>query len=267
MLKQAYPLIVALILANLISISVAMRNTTEYSQYIIKLPDNVPTCPEDDNINECIQDALNFIIRSTRNGFPELNIRPIDPLMVSKLNVHFSNNLIRGKASVRNVTVTGLSQSAVRKIHYQRNAKDIKVHLHYQGPIIQIAGQYKADVTLNNAKFLARGQFNISMIDFDAKSEHIGVLYERDGHLFLKWTKIHVEPTLGDMKIYATGLVPEPALNNALLEIINSNWRILYRSVVTSTQSTWEPIIKNYYNEFLSHLPFDALITNLKLIT
>uniref|UniRef100_A0A1I8PYJ1 Uncharacterized protein n=1 Tax=Stomoxys calcitrans TaxID=35570 RepID=A0A1I8PYJ1_STOCA len=265
MWKKSCSFIFITLLVSLFNISVAMSETTESPEYVTKLSSNVPSCPEDNNVNECIQNAFNFMLRSTSTGLPELNIPPIDPVMVNKLNFQFSNNLIRGKAAVRHVRLTGLSKSAVRNIQYQRNGKDIKINVHYQVPLIEITGQYRAEVLVNNAKLSSKGVFNVSLINVESKSEHYAELYEKDGHRFLKLTKINLDPTLGDMKIHATGLVPEPALNDALLDIINSNWRIVYKSVVSSTSSTWEPIVLNYSNEFFSHLPFDVLITNAKL--
>lgn len=103
------------------------------------------------------------MLRNTKNGFPELNIQAIDPFVVNKLNVQFSNNLIRGKAAIRNVKAYGLSKSTVRKIQYQRKDKNVKLNVHYQLPLLELTGQYRAEVFINNAKFSSKGEFNISL--------------------------------------------------------------------------------------------------------
>ncbi|XP_061398832.1 uncharacterized protein LOC133334534, partial [Musca vetustissima] len=226
--------------------------------------DGIPSCPEDNSIDDCIRNAFNYMIHTSIKGVPDLNIPPIDPMRINKLNVQFSNNLIRGKAAIRNITVAGISKSEFKRVHYERKGKDVKLNVHFQLPLLKLTGKYRAEVVINNARFSSKGLFNISLIDIDSKSEHYAQLYERDGHTFMTLNSVDVEPTLGDMKIYATGLVPDPALNAALLEIVNSQWRIIYRSAVVSTRSTWLPILLNYTNNFFSHLPFDLLVTNHK---
>uniref|UniRef100_A0A1I8MAM8 Hemolymph juvenile hormone binding protein (JHBP) n=1 Tax=Musca domestica TaxID=7370 RepID=A0A1I8MAM8_MUSDO len=233
-------------------------------QLITELPDSIPTCPEDSSVDKCITDAFNYMTRSSVKGVPELNIPPIDPVRINKLNIQFSNNLIRGKAAIRNITATGISKGVFERVHYERKGKDIKLDVKFHLPLLKVTGKYRAEVVINNAKFSSKGLFDISLIELRSNAEHLAKLYERDGHTFLEMTSVDVEPTLGDMKIYASGLVPEPALNAALLEIVNSQWRTIYRSAVLSTRPSWLPIVVNYTNNFFSHLPFDLLITNRK---
>ena len=38
-------------------------------------------------------------------------------------------------------------------------------------------------------------------------------LYERDGKKYARALNFNIEPTLGDMRFYATGLVPDPLLS------------------------------------------------------
>lgn len=51
------------------------------------------------------------------------------------------------------------------------------------------------------------------LADLVLSSESEGELYERDGHTYLRLTKFNFEPEIGDMQIYASNLVPDPALS------------------------------------------------------
>lgn len=55
-------------------------------------------------------------------------------------------------------------------------------------------------------------------------SESEGELYERDGHTYLRLTKFNFEPEIGDMQIYASNLVPDPALSEYEYNIKRANW-------------------------------------------
>jgi len=59
--------------------------------------------------------------------------------------------------------------------------------------------------------FLLR--FFSSAADVAMRARPIGELYERDGHTYLRLTKLETEPKVGDLKFYANGLVPDPVLS------------------------------------------------------
>lgn len=120
--------------------------------------------------------------------------------------------------------------------------------------------------------------------DIDVIAQPEAELYERDGHKYMRVTKFNIEPTLGNMKFYATGLVPDAILSespdiasgnlnifiiilcffladDAILEFVNQNWRTVYKSLIPETRSTWEPEFLKVSNEYFSHLPFDLILT------
>lgn len=51
------------------------------------------------------------------------------------------------------------------------------------------------------------------VVDVSFRTRTLGELYERDGHTYVRLTKLEIEPKVGDMRIYASGLVPDPALS------------------------------------------------------
>uniref|UniRef100_T1PH85 Hemolymph juvenile hormone binding protein (JHBP) n=1 Tax=Musca domestica TaxID=7370 RepID=T1PH85_MUSDO len=229
---------------------------------VTALPDGIKPCKEDENINTCIRDVMQSMIKRSKDGVPELNIRPTDPLIQEKSNLQFENNFVQGKMALRNVRIVGLSKSTVDKTEFERNGDKVKFTTYTRTPKLQVDGSYKAEVFVNNNKMSSKGIFNVTITDISAKTETEAELYERDGHSYMRITKFNIDPTLGDMHVYATGLVPDKALNDALLDLANQNWRQVYKSVVPETRSTWEPIFLKNANEFFAHLPFDLLLIN-----
>lgn len=48
------------------------------------------------------------------------------------------------------------------------------------------------------------------------RARPIGELYDNDGHTYLRLNKLETEPKIGDLRFYANGLVPDPALSKFL---------------------------------------------------
>ncbi|XP_073823047.1 protein takeout-like [Musca autumnalis] len=226
------------------------------------LPDGISACKEDENLNTCIRDVMQAMVKRSKDGVPELNIRPTDPLIQEKSNFQFDNSFVTGRMALKNVKIVGLSNTMVDKTEFVRNGDKVKVTTYTRTPKLQVDGSYKAEVFINNNQMNSKGVFNVTISNINAKTETEGELYERDGHTYLRITKFNIDPTLGDMHVYATGLVADKALNDALVDLANQNWRQVYKSVIPETRSTWEPIFLKNANEFFAHLPFDLLLIN-----
>ncbi|XP_075149768.1 uncharacterized protein LOC142223803 [Haematobia irritans] len=224
------------------------------------LPSGISGCKMDATINDCIRKGLVETVKRSKVGIPELNIPPIDPFVREKLSLQFENNIIKGKVSVRNFRVKGLSDVVVGDVDFQRQGKATKLKTHNHIPKLEVDGQYKADVYLNNNKMSSKGDFNAIITDIDALIVSEGELYEKDGHNYVRITKFSIDPTIGNMKLSATGLVPDKNLNDAFVDLANQNWRQSYKDVVQQTQSTWEPLILKHMNNLFEHLPFDLLV-------
>ncbi|XP_065356923.1 protein takeout-like [Calliphora vicina] len=229
---------------------------------ISEIPSDIPVCSEKDlNINECIRNAYQQMIPRAKNGIPELNIPPMDPLEVDKTNYEFANSIIQGKVALRNLKINGLSDTIINSVDFKKDGDNIKMEVKSLTPKLFIEGKYKAEVKINDARMNSKGVFNLTMTDIDVIAQPEAELYERDGHKYMRITKFNIEPTLGNMKFYATGLVPDAILNDAILEFVNQNWRTVYKSLIPETRSTWEPEFLKVSNEYFSHLPFDLILT------
>ncbi|XP_075149769.1 protein takeout-like [Haematobia irritans] len=228
-------------------------------QQVTALPEGTSGCKNDENINECIRSALQEMIKRSKGGVPELNIPPIDPFVQDKITMQFENNFIQGRVTGRNIRAVGISKAIVEKVDFKKDGNTITFNTVNRLPKLRVDGQYKSDVVFNNNKLSAKGSFNATMSDIEAIIESEGELYERDGRTYVRVTKFNIDPTIGNMRVSATGLLPDKTLNDALVDFANQNWRQAYKSVIPETRVTWEPLILKYINEFFDHLPFDLL--------
>lgn len=228
---------------------------------VTEIPSDIPRCKEaDQNLSECILNAFRQMVPRAINGIPELNIPPTDPLEVDKSSYQFVNNIIQGKVALRNVKIKGLSKTIFNSVEYKKQGDKFKMVVKFKTPELFIQGRFKAEVKINNAKMNSKGAFNLTMTDIDAIGMPEGEWYERDGQRYIRLTKFNIEPTLGNMRFYATGLMPDPLLNDAVVEFVNQNWRTAYKPIISETRSTWEPEFLKLSNEYFSHLPFDSLL-------
>lgn len=106
-----------------------------------------------------------------------------------------------------------------------------------------------------------------------------GEFYKRDdGHRYMKMKSVDFDPTVGNLKFNAEGLLPEPLLSKfnsfffwnyllifyfideAIVEFLNQNWRPIYKTLIPETKAAWEPEIIKLANEFYSRIPIDSVL-------
>ncbi|XP_016962295.1 uncharacterized protein LOC108032799 [Drosophila biarmipes] len=227
-----------------------------------EIPGDIPTCREADiNISECIKQGLQQITPRMKYGISELNIPPLDPFEMGKSSYSYNSGLLQGRISMKNVVVHGLSEGIVDKVNFRLKDGRVRMEILSHVPQMFVEGSYKADIKLNDLKLNPKGTFNVTLTDVAMRARPMGELYERDGHTYLRLTKLETEPKVGDLKFYANGLVPDPVLNDVILDFINQYWRQLYQAMLPETLAAWQPLILKSSNDFFSALPFDMLVT------
>uniref|UniRef100_A0A034WI37 Circadian clock-controlled protein n=1 Tax=Bactrocera dorsalis TaxID=27457 RepID=A0A034WI37_BACDO len=228
---------------------------------VTELPADIPTCEQSDiNINECIKRAFQKITPRLKDGIKELNIPPMDPFIIERNNIELRSGFATGRVQVRNVRIFGISDSVVQSVDHRMDGDKVSMGLVTQVPRLYLEGNYKADMMINEVKMTPKGYFNVTMTDLVLSSQSEGELYERDGHTYLRLTKFNFEPEIGDMQIYASNLVPDPALNAVILDFVNQYWRQVYKIMLPQTRSTWEPMFLKVMNSFFAAIPFDLFI-------
>lgn len=229
---------------------------------IKELAADIPTCSQDDsNINECIKQGFQKLTPRLKYGISDLNIPPMDPFQLGKSSYNYNSGILQGRITMRSVQIHGLSKGIVDMVSYRQKDKRVRLMVLSHVPKMLVEGSYKADIKLNEMKLTPKGTFNITMADVIMKTRAVGELYERDGHTYMRLTKLETEPRVGDMRIYANGLVSDPALNNVILDFINQYWGQLYHAMLPETMAIWQPLMLKVGNDFFAALPFDLIVT------
>lgn len=103
------------------------------------------------------------MIPRAKNGIPELNIPPMDPLVVNRTSYVFSHPIFEGKLSVRNMKIHGFSKVKTSQVKYKHEGKRSSLTAQSFIPKIFVEGMYKAKVRISTANISSRGPFNVTL--------------------------------------------------------------------------------------------------------
>ena len=98
-----------------------------------------------------------------KGGIPELNIPPMDPLVIERAAFHYDNGAIKARVALKNLKTIGISSTIMDKVEFKQNGKDVQIELKSHVKKLKIEGVYKADIKMNDVKMLPKGVFNVTL--------------------------------------------------------------------------------------------------------
>lgn len=103
-------------------------------------------------------------------GHSNLNIPPIEPLVLNHTHFEYNRGPMHGALHVKSATVHGLTLSQVRDVRTAIDEAGMNVEIDVYYPRIQIEGVYRAEGEFNGVRMNARGNFNVTFSESDERS-------------------------------------------------------------------------------------------------
>jgi len=240
---------------------ISSSTVTDVKQTKYLTADDLPACQYNSaNFNDCLLNLFNIMVPRLKDGNPELNIPSLDPFTLNRTTFQYTNGVVSGRIILRNALAYGFSNIQFKTMDMQVNNNEIKLSIKNEAPQVNVIGNYKAEVLINNVRLRPRGTFNITMMNVNIDPSGEGVFYEKNGHRFVRLTKFDADPKIKDFKFTATGIFPDPTLNEIALNVVNQYWRDIFRIFLPETRKYWAPMILRIMNEVLSVVPFDNFV-------
>lgn len=161
---------------------------------------------------------------------------------------------------VRNATTRGLSNSRIRGVRSEVTDKDIKIIVSVEHPKVSVESSFQGQASLNDFKVDSAGYQNVTVTDVRAVWRILGTVQTVNGEDYMVIKDVDVKPRIGNMKYYATGLFPDPDLNQFTVEFINQNWQYLVEQFFPVTKQAWEPIMLELTNNIFGKVPYNRLL-------
>lgn len=124
-----------------------------------------------------------------------------------------NSNLLSGSFTLKDVKTYGMSRCTVKDVKSDFTDDEMTIQADIFFPKIFATGDYKSNITLNAFRLQAKGQYNVTMRDVNAKWNIKGKLENVDGEDYMKVYKFDIDPEATSMKISVSGLFPDENLS------------------------------------------------------
>ncbi|XP_055598035.1 putative beta-carotene-binding protein [Uranotaenia lowii] len=226
-----------------------------------ELPSFMRICNRDDpELGQCLKDSIQRLLPQLHGGIPSIGFPSIDPYTQESNYFEYKNDKIFGSLHVRNGKSYGLSRAQIRDVRATADDNSLQMEVDVLFPKVVSEGKYKGEGRFNAIKVVSKGYFNVTTLDVKVTWKFVGRVAERNGEQYMMIENFDMNPEVGDMKIYATGLFPDPGLNQVALDFVNQYWPMLYKQMLPETRQTWEPIMLDLLNKMFNRVPYRRLL-------
>ncbi|KAF5285657.1 hypothetical protein FQR65_LT13087 [Abscondita terminalis] len=218
-----------------------IRNSVVYLCTLIviascEIPGYIQICHRDDpNLASCINNSITVLKPHLRDGIPELDVPPLEPLHLDAVDLKTGNEATRIAATISNMKIWGPTSFIIQELkpNLSKNIFRFRALL----PQLNIIGQYKSDarILFLNLKGEGPAYVNITNYRFDCKLK--GNKIVKNGEEYLEFEKMKLKIEIGNSSIRLDNLFNgDPVLGKATSDVVNENSDLFMNEILPNLQ-------------------------------
>ncbi|XP_033208017.1 uncharacterized protein LOC117167295 [Belonocnema kinseyi] len=221
---------------------------------VAEIPPYIQTCGRrNPQLNECIQNSVGAVINELRNGIPEINVPPLEPMIIDSMKLVDLPNF---KASARDIKLYGLSNFKIKKLNLDLEKQQINVELIFKE--ITLDAEYDVNakilfpvagtgpINMVTSEIISSGVMNYKIVEHGKKQYMF--FSSMSLKLFIRDYTSNFRPKEGPDSPLATAI--NAALANSRQEIIESSTPNLEKKITEEMLILANKICKSFtYDE------------------
>ncbi|XP_053672475.1 uncharacterized protein LOC128722819 [Anopheles nili] len=239
----------------------ALQKESSVEDPEVELPAYMAICHRNSpDLGSCIKNTIQRMLPEMHTGIESLDFPTMDPYVAKSTYIDYKRNQMSASLHVKNAKTFGISKAQILDVRATATDKSLNLAVDVRFPEIVMEGYFKGEGRFNSIKLASKGYFNNTMTDVTTTWMMSGNVKERNGEEYLEIEDFDMSPEVANMKIYATGLFPDPELNQIALEFVNQYWPMMYKELLPSSRQVWEPVMVELVNKIFLRVPYRRLL-------
>lgn len=216
-------------------------------------------CKRNKQIDDCLVTAITDALQKLKNGLPEFQMLPLDPLEVNSISIiQGSESPVNIKLNFKNIQITSVSKSTVTKC--RTDLANFILRCETLSPEIGLTGDYEMKGQILFLPINGDGKANLVLKNLVAKHELIGEPLKKNGELFMK------------LKLYNIKLIPEKVhfdfknlfngdklLGDTMNNFMNENSKLVFNELKGGFQDALGYVFKDISNKLFTKVPMQRI--------
>ncbi|CAK9807233.1 Protein takeout [Anthophora plagiata] len=214
----------------------------------------LPCSRSDPKIETCFQKTLNHLQPYLQKGISELDLPPIEPLIIPELGMENGQGAVRIKALFSNITVIGAGNYTITKARVDVTTYRLDLHLAF--PKIELQGGYEVVGNVLLFPIQSHGDFWALFGDVQAIARVQGVEEIRDGVRYLKVARMLIDFSLGRARFRIVDqLNGNNVIGQAMNQFLNQNAKEIIEEMRPAASASIATHFKDFLGKALIKIP------------
>ncbi|CAH2237171.1 protein takeout [Pararge aegeria] len=225
------------------------------------LPNDFLRCQQrDSKINDCLKKAVPDALRRMKDGIPSLSVPPLEPLLVSGMNIESGAGPVVITQIYKAIKMHGLTDSILT--YYKADLKHYRLRTDSITPKLEFIADYVMKGRILVLPIQGKGVANITMVNLVVKHDLIGEPVVRDGETYMHIKDYKVKFVPGKVYLHFTNLFNgDKRLGDQMNIFLNENSDLVFNELKAAYEESLSSVFKTVTNLIFDKVPMKHIFT------
>ncbi|KAF2887161.1 hypothetical protein ILUMI_19012 [Ignelater luminosus] len=211
------------------------------------------------DFNNCLVKAINDALLKLSNGFPNLNIAPLEPLYIPSLTIGEGKGAVHVVQNFRGINMYGATNGNMTKVDGSK-IKEYKLYAEAFTPYLRLEAEYSLNGRILLIPIQGDGNCTITLENVKTTHLSLGEKLEKKGKVYMRVKKYIVTLDPGKVIFNFENLFNgDERLGKEMNNILNENWKDVFDDVKSGYEESFGIIFGDFANRVYSKIPFKDL--------
>lgn len=214
----------------------------------------LPCNRSDPKLDVCIQKAFNHLRPYLVKGISDLDLPPIEPLSIPKLEMGNGEGAVRVSALFSNITAIGPGNYSITKVRV--DVSSLRLDLHLTIPKIELQGRYKVAGNVLLFPIKSQGDFWALFGDVSANARIQGVQEVREDIRYMRISRLLIDFSLARARFRVIDqLNGNNVIGQAMNQFLNQNAKEIIEEMRPAASASIAKHFQSFLNAAFTKVP------------
>ncbi|BET02338.1 JHBP [Nesidiocoris tenuis] len=228
--------------------------------YGVDFPSSWKTCKwTDAKANDCLKGAITAAAKSLKDGNKELDIEPMDPMVIDALSIEQGSSAVNLKLSFKNLKMFGMANVVIDRAVPDMKKNKFVLDYHTTTPL-RLEGDYTSKGRILLIPINGVGKSTLILDNFKGSIIFNMKRTMKDGQEYLEVTKTDI--IINTSRLHLNFKRNDPSqetFSKNLNTFLNANWQDLLEDLKPSISRAFSATFKSTANKIFSKFPLSKI--------
>ncbi|XP_066909240.1 protein takeout isoform X2 [Halyomorpha halys] len=212
----------------------------------------------DPKYNDCVRKTLEKLKPHLIKGIPELNVQPVEPLHIPKIELAEGNGNFQMKQKLIDLYIHGTSNYTLEDLSLNYDRREMNFTMTF--PLLEFESDYELDGQILVLPIKGQGRANYTFTDVKITAATKIETFKKKNKTYvrIKSYSLKIEPT--NVRLHFSNLFNgDKILGESTNKFLNDNWREAYNTYRDLPENAFAQYLKALTNSVFEKFPAEEI--------